>query len=72
LGVECGWSWQQQSGAERNESAAMMMTTRRSRGMESSAGAMGSNRWNVLGVCMLVVVSFWSFAHGATDQADGK
>ena len=58
-------------GAERNESAAMMMMTR-SRGMESSAGAMGSNRWNVLGVCVLVVVSFWSFAHGATDQADGK
>lgn len=58
-------------GAKRNESASMMMLTR-SRGMESSAGAMGSNRWNVLGVCVLVVVSFWSFAHGATDQADGK
>lgn len=71
MGVECGWS---NRGAERNESAAMMMTTmkRRSRGMESSAGAMGSNRWSVLGVCVLVVVSFWSFAHGATDQADGK
>ena len=70
MGVECGWS---NRGAKRNESAAMMMmTTRRSRGMESSAGAMGSNRWSVLGVCVLVVVSFWSLAHGATDQADGK